>query len=649
MADIGNIKLELLRPGPAHNQLLSPLTPYIALVGKEGPVTVQIPFEHRQLLSRLERLRYLTPSGTIPPSQREAEVREMGELLGEVLGKVPALLSEIGNAQAEGKGLIHLRLSMSAFELALVPFEFVIAPNGFPGSGSPLFLQSRTPITLTREVRHGRPLPVKWDRAPRILFAFASPEGLAPVPAQDHLEALRRAVEPWVKWQPNPDDRLKKVKSLITVLPDATLEAIREVCESTEFSHVHILAHGDHLPHNDDRYGVALCDENDVSKKRVVDGEGLAFALTSTDPEGSARSRPTLLSLATCDSGNIGTVLTPGGSIAHELHNIGIPWVIASQFPLWMRASSIATEMLYGGLLKGDDPRSVLYTMRQRLRTSSAGTHDWASIVAYASVPWDFERQVEAFRNRQRRTSLEVKFDKAERLVTLSRGEEEIESLYQSIRDDLAAWVGSLTSSSSKKERSERLGMSGASEKRMGILFNGKGDRERAKKAYVLALDHYRRALEADPLNHWVITQFLSLCAVLAEKDVAGSLVREYHDWWVATRQIVLWELRTASGEAKAWAYGTLAELEMLGVVYGGSDFDKQEAKERIMEYCRAIRDTAGGDSFPVFSTQRQFERYLKVWQRDEWQDLAQAAATTLGEAESWVGRPYLGPSKTGS
>lgn len=660
MTDIGNIKLELLRPGQAHNQLLSPLTPYIALVESEGPVTVQIPFEHQKLLNRLERLRYVTPSGPIPPSQREAEVREMGELLGDILGKVPALLSEIGRAQAEGKGLVHLRLSMSAFELALVPFEFVIAPNGFPGSGSPLFLQSRTPITITREVRRGRPLPVQWDRKPKILFVFANPDGLAPVPAQDHLEALRRAVEPWVKWSSNPDERLKEVKSLITVLPDATLEAIQSACESAEFTHIHILAHGAPIEHVPDRYGVALCNEGDASRKRTVDGESLAIALTATSPGGAARNRPTLISLATCDSANVGSVLTPGGSIAHELHANGMPWVIASQFPLWMRASSIATEVLYGGLLRGDDPRWVLYSIRQHLRTSFPGTHDWASIIAYASVPWDLDQQVEAFRNSQRRTSLEVKFDKAEKLMTLSSGEgtaagpdrqkmiKEIESLYKSIRGDLAAWIGALPiSSSSKKERSERLGMSGASEKRMGILFDRKGDKDRARKAYAVALEHYKKALEADPLNHWVITQFLSLCAVLAEKDEAGSLAREYRDWWIATRQTALWQLKSASGEEKAWAYGTLAELEMLGVIYGGTGFDREKAKERIIEYCYAIRDIAGGDSFPVFSTCRQFKRYLDPWKREEWQDLAQAAVTALGEAKSWVGRPYLGPCKT--
>jgi hypothetical protein len=167
MPNIYDVKLELLRPGPAHNQFLSPLTPYIAFCGEEGPVSVHVPFEHRQLLSRLERLRYVTPIGTIPLQQREEEVREMGETLGGVVAKVPALSTELGSARLEGRGLIHLRLFLSASELALVPFEFAIAPDGFPGSGSPLFLQTQVPIALTREGRRGHPLPVSWDRKPR--------------------------------------------------------------------------------------------------------------------------------------------------------------------------------------------------------------------------------------------------------------------------------------------------------------------------------------------------------------------------------------------------------------------------------------------------------------------------------------------------
>ena len=58
----------------------------------------------------------------------------------------------------------------------------------------------------------------------------------------------------------------------------------------------------------------------------------------------------------------------------------------------------------------------MLYVLRQRLRTDSPGTHDWASIVAYATVPWDFEHQVEAFRDKQMRAKVEIKFDRIDEL-----------------------------------------------------------------------------------------------------------------------------------------------------------------------------------------------------------------------------------------
>ena len=659
--DINNIKLEFLRPGPAHNQLLSPLTLYIALCGREGPVTVNFPFEHRQLLNRLERLRYITPSGAIPAQQREAEVQEIGEMIGKVLGEVPALATQIGNARIDSKGLIHLRLSLSAFELALVPFEFAIAPDGFPGSGSPLFLQSRVPITLTREVRRDRPLPVSWNRTPRILFAFANPGSLATVPSQEHLEALRRAIDPWVKWRSTPEDRVNEVKSHITVLPDATLEKVRRACAEREFTHIHILAHGGRFEHGGDlHYGLALCSENNATELDIVDGERLSLALTATTSSGSARHSPALVSLATCDSGNIGSVITPGASIAHQLHAGGIPWVIASQFPLHMRASSMAAEILFEGLVRGDDPRCVLYDVRQRLRTGSAGTHDWGSIVAYASVPWDFERQVEAFRNRQIRTALDVKFDKAEKIVEVyakaaaaptegGRPAEftKLKPLYDSIRDDLARWLNELPSSAPKQDRAERLGMRGASEKRIGILFNREGDHEQEKEAYVAACDHYRRALAADPVNHWVMTQYLSMRAVLAGKEGQKPLAREYGQWWITARQIASWELSSASGESKAWAHGTLAELEMLGAIYKEGKLDRKEVKRRIMEHCRAICDLAVKDSFPVYSTRRQFQRYRDVWKRDEWQDLADAAVGALSQGEPQAADVSLGPGKT--
>ncbi len=42
MKRIHEVTLELVRPGPPHNQLLSPLTPYMALCGDGSPITFHI-------------------------------------------------------------------------------------------------------------------------------------------------------------------------------------------------------------------------------------------------------------------------------------------------------------------------------------------------------------------------------------------------------------------------------------------------------------------------------------------------------------------------------------------------------------------------------------------------------------------------------
>ena len=667
MADIRNVKLELLRPGPAHNQLLSPLTPYLALCGADGPVTVNIPFEHRQLLNRLERLSYSVEGAEIAASQREAEVREIGEAIGAVFSRIPALLTELGNARSE---LVHLRLSITASELALVPFELAIGADGFPGSGSPLFLQSIAPMTLTREVRRGQPLAVDWNRKPKILFAFAAPRGFAPVPAQTHLEALRRAIEPWVKWRAAPEQRINEVKSLLTVLPNASLQQIRRACAESDFTHVHILAHGDKIGRDDDRrYGIALCADGNGVERDMVDGDVLATALTAKDSFGGTRSRPTLVSLATCDSGHQGSVITPGGSLAHALHAGGIPWVIASQFPLWMRASWIAVEVLYNGVLRGDDPRLVLYTLRQRLRTDSTHTHDWASIVAYAVTPWDFEQQLEAFRNRQARGRIEIKFDKADGLIRIqneassgtaqtSGAVMKLEELYDSIREDLQKCRAE-SAKSSKTAQAERLGMSAASEKRIGNLYDyenfiakerkdakeAQKQAEQARQAYASAQKFYKEALRTDPKNYWVVTQYLSMCAVLAAPETDLDLQEKYGDWWRSARWLASQQSPATSGEDKAWALGTLAELELIGSIYD-ANYQASRAQEKIVAHCNDMCAEVASDAFVLFSTRRQFSRYIEYWPRAQWIDLARAAVKTLGDCESWAGRAYLGSQR---
>lgn len=73
----------MLRHGPAHNQLLSPLTPYMVLCENHSAVTLHVPFEHNQFLHRLKVLGYNTD-----PTARGFQLADTARLLSELLGMI---------------------------------------------------------------------------------------------------------------------------------------------------------------------------------------------------------------------------------------------------------------------------------------------------------------------------------------------------------------------------------------------------------------------------------------------------------------------------------------------------------------------------------------------------------------------------------
>src|SRR4051812_28815224 len=128
MTHTRTVKFELLRHGPPHNQLLSPLTQYLALCGNHPATTVHVPFEHNQLLIRLNAFMYADSEET-----RKLQIKDTARIMSGMLGDIPGLIAELAEVEGQGgKALTHLRLILSASELALLPFELADAPNGFP-------------------------------------------------------------------------------------------------------------------------------------------------------------------------------------------------------------------------------------------------------------------------------------------------------------------------------------------------------------------------------------------------------------------------------------------------------------------------------------------------------------------------------------
>ena len=337
------VTLELLRHGPSHNQLLSPLTPYLALCGNHDAKTVHVGFEHGELLRRMRGLRY--------QDGRAAQGAAVDEVSGEVtrlLAAIPTLTAEIGAALRGDERIIHLRLVLSAAELSLLPFELTRAPAGFPGQGQWLSLQTAAPIAITREVRRVAATTIRWPDQPRLLVVAAAPagaaRGAAPRPPAGAALGARSVAalgqRGGASRATSPCSRARRSSE------------VRDTCarerRGAPYTHVHVLAHGLERPSIRRRRRPAtawLCTPTAtaIGDSRTRHAARALAAALRCHAGGPARRRargPAVVTVASCDSGNVGSVIAPGASIAHELHEAGVPLVFASQFPLSMRGSA---------------------------------------------------------------------------------------------------------------------------------------------------------------------------------------------------------------------------------------------------------------------------------------------------------------------
>jgi hypothetical protein len=398
------VHVEFLRPGPPHNQLLSPLTQYLAIAGDTGAGVVTVPYEQAEFWRRLKELRY--ESGD--PEDRLAMLHATGVEMGRILGSVPGLPGALMVDPNQPGTLIQLRITLSASELAMLPFELAKSPVSATSTAENwLSIQTRPPVCVTRNIRTVSPEGVVWPRRPRILFVAGDPDN---VPYEEHRDALIKAIEPFQ--YPGRDDRVlrsdnrrEQFGDLLTILVNPTLSEVFRECRSTAYTHVHILTHGDLSETSRDSYGLVLRGPDGSSE--VVSGEQFASALTSVG--GGRIHRPTVVTVASCDSGNVGTLILPGASFAHALHQAGIPLVVASQFPLSKEGSVPLAAALYGGVLWGRNPLVLLQQLRAELHARyTASWHDWGSLVVYEALPQALAEQLDTLRYHQAKRAVQA-------------------------------------------------------------------------------------------------------------------------------------------------------------------------------------------------------------------------------------------------
>ncbi|GJH36258.1 CHAT domain-containing protein [Paraburkholderia hospita] len=641
------ITLELLRHGPPHNQLLSPLTEYIALCENHSAVTLHVPFEHNQMLYRLRALSY-----QLGPEAREFQMGDTARVLGQLLGEIPGLTADLNRQKTStsdgstAEQVTHLRLIMSASELALLPFELATAPNGFPGAGQALSLQTEQPVCITRETRRVPQEYMRWPRRPHILFAFASPPDMEAVPAEAHLLALREALTPWLALSDDYDEekRLAIVGKRLSVLPNASAESLEAACAKNDYTHVHILAHGiqTNTPY-DSRFGLAFHSDRHPDGMEAISGDRLATILRTPRHNQPGRfTRPAVVTLASCNAGNVGSVTGVGASIAHALHEAGVPLVIASQYPLSFGGSVVFVKDMYEGLLWGEDPRKLVVGMRRRLHSYFKDKHDWASIVTYASLPPNFDAQLADARIQQSMDCISIALSIADRAMSAFLTSDSLlpptasSADKHAHRDTLARAQQQVTDAKARlqlaideypEQEARILELLASTEKREAQMIyhstqQGKfdpGSKEGLQLINKLetSRNHYWSSYLKQRKSPSQLVQFLSLTLLLQH---LGRLPRpldqpdqDMTSIWLSAHVQSLNDADHGEQCTRAWAYGNLTELYLIAKHIDGLPpaFCGDQITNKALGAARKLVSLTGSTSFEVFSMRRQVVRYL--------------------------------------
>ena len=621
---IRTVTVELLRSGPPHNQLLSPLTPYLGICGSNGAGVVNLPYEHATFMRRMTAMRYDDGAD----KERLAVLRDIGMDMAKILGSIPSLPGALSFHDGGVETLVHLRLMLSASELALLPFELAKMPMGpYASTESWLALQTSVPVCITRRSRNVSSEGNLWPVRPRILFVATDPSP-ANIPFEEHRAELLAAIQPFLyPGAETPilseDGRREQYGDWLTIIKDACFEDVATECAENQYTHIHILAHGDTLQNAQDvSYGLVLrTAEGDTD---VVSGDRLSCALARI--VGNKIHRPTVVTLATCDSGNVGSVIVPGASLAHALHLAGIPLVVASQFPLSKTGSVSLIRTLYRGLMNGDNPWILLHRIRSNLHGHLAETvHDWASLVVYEALPDNLDSQLEAVRYHQSKITISAALERVDLAVrdgdaiVDGASHEQRAKTVQSACDKLPL---------EGEYRAESLGLRASGNKRLAQAeysrCMGLGpDSPEYRNGLLLCCDYleqartdYRQAArgflvnEGKPLQrmatlHWLVVQMLTMDVVLGKPMPEGS--------WETAKLSAEAYLDHPSTDERAWAHGSLAELWLLrlGSTRKTPDNAAQQAKAHVLELVNLF---ATGDAFPITSTRKQFERYTQWW-----------------------------------
>lgn len=371
--------------------------------------------------------------------------------------------------------------------------------------------------------------------------------------------------------------------------------------------------------------------------------------------------------MASCDSGHQGSVIGTGASVAHALHEAGIPLVIGSQFPLSYGASVRFVQTLYTGFLWGEDPRHLLVALRRSLHSEYPDTHDWASITAYAAFPPRFDKGLADAQIARAMAHIDVtlrfageavwetsqqvnqqpieKDEAAEPFETqsapapdggigfnmLSQARERVadavtrlKGLTQRHPGEAARLHGFLAST---EKRASEVCFLLSMDPRESELKHAATLRDEGWRALARARQYYWSAYSGNREDYWAVVQYLSLTFVLGVIGRAPQPLDEEWDdlpplWWLA--EVQSRQDQGAAGAKAIWAQANLLELHILAPMLPeiASQLskhrrlnDRDPLRMKVQQLASGLQQMVGVDSFELFSTYRQLHRYA-LWEK---------------------------------
>src|SRR4030095_7868008 len=270
----------------------------------------------------------------------------------------------------------QLDVVLNPSELSVLPFELLLNKNQLPWFADP-----DKKLSFTRRIRQNYlEKTFLWPFVPRILVIY-SHGGFQEVPFDRHINAIDFALR---KWGGKENDKIFKL------LEEPTFETVAAELKQNDkpgkqFTHVHILAHGDLIqdrnkPHNFE-FGIKF-GNRETAPTPTQSIKELFEAL---------ETKPFVVNYMICDGANFSNPMKPDKNPVQVTHRAGVPIVLGSQYPLSMNGSTVITSMLYSSLFDGKDIREILSDIRQELFKKKEEHHDWISLVSYVRLPEGYD------------------------------------------------------------------------------------------------------------------------------------------------------------------------------------------------------------------------------------------------------------------